>query len=171
MEYHIAESEYFTHPQRGAEVVRILNAVQQQQHQGLCLLQALLDQGAQRGLIEDSTAPNLCDYALVASLAAREVIVATLAQIYAASDEETSLRSAVQTDVDPRSGKPVFTPATVASLLVFFVFALQCMSTIAVTRSETRSWRWTAFQFGYLGALAWLASFLVYQGGLLLGLG
>jgi ferrous iron transport protein B len=96
---------------------------------------------------------------LLASLAAREVIVATLAQIYAASDEETSLRQAVRDDVDPRTGRPVFTPATVASLLVFFVFALQCLSTIAVMRRETNSWRWPAFAFGYLLALAWLASF------------
>jgi ferrous iron transport protein B len=79
---------------------------------------------------------------LLASLAAREVIVSTLAQIYAASEEETSLRRAVREDVDPRTGQRVFTAATVASLLVFFVFALQCLSTIAIMRRETNSWRW-----------------------------
>jgi ferrous iron transport protein B len=101
---------------------------------------------------------------LVASLAAREVIVATLAQIYATSDEDTgSLRDAIRADRDPRTGSPVFTPATVAALLVFFVFALQCMSTLAVMRRETNSWRWPAFAFGYLLALAWSASFATHR--------
>ena len=100
---------------------------------------------------------------LLASLAAREVIVATLAQIYAAADEDTSLRAAVRADVDPRSGKKVFSPATVASLLVFFVFALQCMSTLAIMRRETGTWRWPAFAFGYLLALAYTASFVTYR--------
>ena len=81
---------------------------------------------------------------LVASLAAREVIVATLSQIYAASSEdEVSLREAIRNDVHPETGEPVFTPASVASLLIFFVFALQCMSTLATIRRETKSWRWS----------------------------
>jgi ferrous iron transport protein B len=100
---------------------------------------------------------------LLASLAAREVIVSTLAQIYAASEEETSLRRAVREDVDPRTGRRVFTPATVASLLVFFVFALQCLSTIAIMRRETNSWRWPAFAFGYLLVLAYGASFATHR--------
>ena len=100
---------------------------------------------------------------LVASLAAREVIVSTLAQIYAASDVENGLRAAIRADVDPRTGRRVFTPATVAALLVFFVFALQCMSTLAVMRRETNSWRWPAFAFGYLLALAWCASFATHS--------
>ncbi|HXV35563.1 MAG TPA: ferrous iron transporter B, partial [Myxococcota bacterium] len=100
---------------------------------------------------------------LIASLAAREVIVATLAQIYAASDQELSLRAAVRNDVDPRSGEHVFDAPTVAALLVFFVFALQCMSTLAVMRRETNSWRWPAFAFGYLLALAYAASFATHR--------
>jgi ferrous iron transport protein B len=101
---------------------------------------------------------------LVASLAAREVIVATLAQIYSiAGDDEGSLRGALRADRDPRTGAPVFTPATVASLLIFFVFALQCMSTLAVMRRETNSWRWPAFAFGYLLALAYVASFATHR--------
>ncbi len=100
---------------------------------------------------------------LVASLAAREVIVATLAQIYAAQDEGLSLREALQRDVDPRTGEKVFDAPTVAALLVFFVFALQCMSTLAVIRRETASWRWPAFAFGYLLVLAWGASFLTHR--------
>jgi len=101
---------------------------------------------------------------LVASLAAREVIVATLAQVYAIGEEDTvSLREAVRTDVDPRTGERVFTPATVAALLVFFVFALQCMSTLAVIRRETASWRWPAFAFCYLLVLAYGASFAAHR--------
>jgi ferrous iron transport protein B len=64
--------------------------------------------------------------------------------------------------VDPRSGRPVFTAPTVAALLVFFVFALQCLSTIAVMRRETNSWRWPVFAFTYLLALAWTASFAAH---------
>ena len=118
--------------------------------------------------IEPAIAPLGFDWkigvGLVASLAAREVIVATLAQIYAVSDsDEGSLRDALRADVDPRTGRPVFTPATVASLLVFFVFALQCTSTLAVMRRETNSWRWPLFAFGYLLALAYGASLATYR--------
>jgi ferrous iron transport protein B len=118
--------------------------------------------------IEPAIAPLGFDWkigvGLVASLAAREVIVATLAQIYAVSDsDEGSLRDALRADADPRTGRPIFTPATVASLLVFFVFALQCTSTLAVMRRETNSWRWPLFAFGYLLALAYAASFVTYR--------
>lgn len=117
--------------------------------------------------LEPAVAPLGFDWkigvGLVASLAAREVIVATLAQIYAAGDEGLSLRDAIRADVDPRTGRPVFDPATVASLLVFFVFALQCMSTLAVMRRETNSWRWPAFAFGYLLVLAYGASWITHQ--------
>ena len=100
---------------------------------------------------------------LLASLAAREVIVATLAQIYASSDEDTSLRAAIRADVDPRTGKKVFDPPTVAALLVFFVFALQCLSTLAVMARETNGWRWPAFAFTYLLAIAYAASWLTHR--------
>jgi len=118
--------------------------------------------------VEPAIAPLGFDWkigvGLVASLAAREVIVATLGQIYAtAQGDAVSLRTAVQSDVDPRTGKKIFTPATVASLLVFFVFALQCTSTLAIMRRETNSWRWPAFAFSYLLALAYTASFLTHH--------
>ncbi|MEW6269975.1 MAG: ferrous iron transporter B [Thermodesulfobacteriota bacterium] len=102
---------------------------------------------------------------LVASLAAREVIVATLAQIYAVGDSEdfTGLRDAIVADVDPATGERLFTLPTALSLLVFFVFALQCTSTIVVMARETGSWKWPALAFSYMLALAWLASFLTYQ--------
>ena len=118
--------------------------------------------------IEPAIAPLGFDWkigvGLIASLAAREVIVATLAQIYATTDDaESSLRESLRADTHVRTGQPVYTPATVAALLVFFVFALQCMSTLAIMRRETNSWRWPAFAFGYLLALAYGASFLTHQ--------
>jgi ferrous iron transport protein B len=118
--------------------------------------------------IEPAIAPLGFDWkigvGLVASLAAREVIVATLAQIYAVSDtDEGSLRDALRADTDPRTGRPVFTPPTVAALLVFFVFALQCTSTLAIMRRETNSWRWPIFAFAYLLALAYGASWVTYR--------
>ena len=102
---------------------------------------------------------------LIASLAAREVIVATLAQVYAAGsgDETESLRDSLRADRDPETGEKVFTPATVGALLVFFVFALQCTSTIAIMSRETNSWHWPAFAFGYLLVLAYTASFLTHR--------
>ncbi len=103
---------------------------------------------------------------LLASLAAREVIVATLAQVYAATDEDASLREAIRADQRPDGSGPVFGPATVASLLVFYVFALQCMATLAVIRRETNSWRWPAFAFAYLLALAYGASYLTHRVGM-----
>jgi ferrous iron transport protein B len=101
---------------------------------------------------------------LVASLAAREVIVATLGQIYAVGDDDfDGLRSALRNDRDPATGRPTFTLATALSLLVFFVFALQCTSTIVVMARETGSWRWPALAFGYMLGLAYGASFLTYR--------
>jgi ferrous iron transport protein B len=100
---------------------------------------------------------------LIASLAAREVIVSTLAQIYAATDQGTSLRDAIRADVHPDTGRPVYTAASVAALLVFYVFALQCLSTIAVMARETNSLRWPAFAFAYLLVLAYGASFATHR--------
>jgi ferrous iron transport protein B len=99
---------------------------------------------------------------LLASLAAREVIVSTLAQIYAAAEEETSLRTAIQQDIDPRTGRPVFDPPTVAALLIFFVFALQCTSTMAAMARETNSWRWPLFAFGYMLTLAYGLAYVAH---------
>jgi ferrous iron transport protein B len=101
---------------------------------------------------------------LVASLAAREIIVSTLAQIYAAESEEVdSLRASLRADVHAETGEKVYTPATVAALLVFFVFALQCTSTLAIMWRETNSWRWPAFAFGYLLLLAYGASLVAHR--------
>jgi len=111
---------------------------------------------------------------LLASFAAREVLVSTLGIVYGVGDEadEASeplrdrLRSARRPD-----GTPVFTPLVGVSLMVFFVLAAQCMSTLAVVRRESGSWKWALFMLTYMNTLAYVASLAVYQGGLLLGLG
>ncbi len=101
------------------------------------------------------------DVALISSLAAREVFVSTLGQISAATSDD-DLTTTLQTETYPGTNDKVYTPGTVAAILVFFVFALQCMSTIAVMRRETNSWRWPAFAFGYMFALAWIGGFIAY---------
>lgn len=111
---------------------------------------------------------------LVGAFAAREVFVSTMGMVYGVGedvDEESlSLRDRMRAETRP-DGKPVYTPLTGLSLMVFFALACQCMSTLAVVKRETRGWRWPVFLFGYMSALAWGMSFLVYQGGRLLGLG
>jgi ferrous iron transport protein B len=112
--------------------------------------------------------------ALIASFAAREVLVSTLSIIYNvgkdANEESETLISAIR-DEKRDDGSPVWTPLTALTLMVFFVLAMQCMSTVAVVRRETNSWRWPLFMVGYMTALAYFAAFLTYQGGKLLGLG
>ena len=102
---------------------------------------------------------------LLASLAAREVVVSALAQIYAVEEHDRfeGLRDALRRDRDPATGDPRFTLATAVSLLLFFVFALQCMSTVVVMGRETGSWRWPALAFGYMLGLAYAASFVGYR--------
>ncbi len=112
--------------------------------------------------------------ALIASFAAREVLVSTLSIIYNVgkdSDAESpSLISAVR-DAKNDDGTKAWTPLTALTLMVFFVLAMQCMSTVAVVRRETNSWSWALFMVGYMTGLAYLAAFLTYQGGRLLGFG
>ena len=109
---------------------------------------------------------------LVTSFAAREVVVSTLATIYnvESGDEDViSLSDAMKNDVNPLTGKPVFTPLVALSLLVFYVYAAQCMATFAIVRRETNSWKWPAVMMIYMTSLAYLGSLIVYQGGLMLG--
>jgi ferrous iron transport protein B len=112
---------------------------------------------------------------LVASFAAREVLVSTLGQVYALDAdidaESPALRDALLADRDPETGEPLFSPLVGLSLMVFFVLAMQCMSTLATVKRETNSWRWPLAQLLYMNTLAYVASLVVYQGGSLLGLG
>jgi ferrous iron transport protein B len=105
---------------------------------------------------------------IISSFAAREVIVSTLAIVYGVGQDAAehhsaslydSLRHAVRSD-----GTPMFTTATCASLLVFYILAAQCLSTTAVVRRETNSWKWPLFQIAYMTGLAYLCAFIVYQG-------
>ena len=103
--------------------------------------------------------------ALLTSFAAREVFVGTMATIYSIGSEsqESSIKDKMATEVNFETGEKVYSTATSWSLLIFYVFALQCMSTLAITRRETNSWKWPVIQFLYLGILAYLSSFTVYQ--------
>jgi ferrous iron transport protein B len=109
---------------------------------------------------------------LIGAFAAREVFVSTMGVVYGAgsdSDEESAtLREAIRKETNA-DGKPVYTPLMGLSLMVFFALACQCMSTLAAVRRETRTWRWPIFLFVYMTALAWLSSFVVFQGGRALG--
>ncbi len=110
--------------------------------------------------------------ALIASFAAREVLVSTLSIIYNvgkdATEESESLLSAIR-DAKRSDGSNAWTPLTAITLMVFFVLAMQCMSTVAVVRRETNSWRWPLFMVAYMTALAYGAAFITYQGGKILG--
>lgn len=103
--------------------------------------------------------------ALICSFAAREVFVGTMATIYSIEDTEDSqtLLARMQNAVDPKSGRKIYTLATCLSLITFYTFALQCMSTLAVTHRETRSWKWPILQFTIFGLLAYISSFIVFQ--------
>jgi ferrous iron transport protein B len=111
---------------------------------------------------------------LIGAFAAREVFVATMGVVYAAGDEvdeeDQTLREKLRNE-QKADGSPVYTPLVGLSLMVFFALACQCMSTLAVVKRETHGYRWPLFLFAYMTGLAWVASFVVYQGGRLLGLG
>jgi ferrous iron transport protein B len=103
---------------------------------------------------------------LLTSLAAREVFVGTMSTIYSVSgadDDLDSIREAMLKEKNPHTGKPTYSLATVFSLLLFYAFALQCMSTVAIVKKETASAKWAIIQFVYLTVLAYGSSLLVYQ--------
>jgi ferrous iron transport protein B len=108
---------------------------------------------------------------IIGAFAAREVFVSTLGVVFGigeADEENKPLRQALQ-DAKHSDGTPVMTPLSGLSLMVFFLLACQCMSTIAVVKRESGSWKWPAFLFTYMTVLAYVASLIVYQGGQLLG--
>lgn len=102
--------------------------------------------------------------ALLTSFAAREVFVGTMATLYSVGGEENEgpLKEKMRAAVRP-NGQPLYTLATGVSLMLFYVFAMQCMSTLAVVRRETRSWKWPIIQLVYMTALAYIMSFVAYQ--------
>jgi ferrous iron transport protein B len=111
---------------------------------------------------------------IVGSFAAREVFVSTMSTVYNVGEvEDGAAGTAKLADMLQKqtrdSGAPLYSPLLGLTLMVFYVFALQCVSTITVVRRETNSWKWPAFQWLYMTGLAWLLAFVTWQGGRLLG--
>ena len=102
--------------------------------------------------------------ALISSFAAREVFVGTMSTLYSIGDEnEVKLIEKLREAKNPVTGKPVYTFAVAISLLLFYVFALQCMATLAIVKKETGSWKWPIVQVLYMGALAYGSAYLAYH--------
>jgi ferrous iron transport protein B len=139
--------------------------------------QALSESAAGRlgHLIEPLIAPLGYDWkigvGIISSFAAREVFVGTMAVLYSIEGGGRDTRALREAMLAERrsNGAPVYTPLTCLSLMVFYVLAMQCLSTVAVVRRETNSLRWPLFQVAYMTILAWVASVLVFQVGRLLG--
>jgi ferrous iron transport protein B len=102
---------------------------------------------------------------LITSFAAREVFVGTMSTIYSVGDADNtkSIREKLMSHKNPETGEAFFTPAVALSLMLFYAFAMQCMSTLAIVFRETNGWKWPIIQFVYMSALAYLASFVAYQ--------
>jgi ferrous iron transport protein B len=105
--------------------------------------------------------------ALITSFAAREVFVGTMSTIYSlggeVDDENATIQHRMRAEINPETGKPLYDAALGFSLLIFYAFAMQCMSTLATTYRETKSWKYPTIQFIYMTALAYVSAFIVYQ--------
>jgi ferrous iron transport protein B len=103
--------------------------------------------------------------ALITSFAAREVFVGTMATLYSVGDAEAGKATLHEKmkEAKREDGSPVYTLAAGLSLLIFYVFAMQCMSTLAIVKRETRSWKYPLIQFVYMAGIAYLSALLVYQ--------
>ncbi len=113
---------------------------------------------------------------IASSFIAREVFVTTMGTVYGVDDPEekagqAELGKKMAEDRDPRTGRPVFSPLVAVCLMIYYVLAMQCMSTVAVVRRETNGWKWPLFQIAYMSGLAWLTTFIVYQVGRAMGWG
>jgi ferrous iron transport protein B len=103
---------------------------------------------------------------IVASFAAREVFVGTMATIYSVGshdEEENTIKQRMRAEVHPETGKPIYTFASGISLLLFYAFAMQCMSTLAVVKKETNSWKWPMIQLFVMSGFAYLVAFIAFQ--------
>ena len=108
---------------------------------------------------------------LISSFAAREVFVGTMGIVFNAESDNNNTEPLRKAMLNARwpDGRPLFTPLVCLTLMIFYVFAMQCMSTLAVVRQETASWKWPLFQTAYLTGTAWIVCFIVYQAGRALG--
>jgi ferrous iron transport protein B len=109
---------------------------------------------------------------IVSSVVQREVFVSTMGTLYNIKDSEggtgtVSLTQRLQDDIDPATGLHTFGILTALSVMVYYVLALQCLSTFAVVKRETNGWKWPVFQLAYMSALAYVVTFIVYRGGLI----
>ena len=107
---------------------------------------------------------------LIGSFAAREIFVSTMSIVFNMTDA-ANIQSLVQAFHEARwpGGEPLFTPLVCLSLMFFYAFAMQCISSLVMTYRETNSWKWPALQLVYMTVLAYGVSFFIYQGGRLLG--
>lgn len=104
--------------------------------------------------------------ALITSFAAREVFVGTIATIYsvgADEEDESTIKDKLRAEINPSTGEPMYSLALGVSLLIFYAFAMQCMSTLAVVYRETKSWKWPTLQLIYMSAVAYLGALIAYQ--------
>ena len=103
--------------------------------------------------------------ALITSFAAREVFVGTIATIYSlgSTEDQPTIKNRLKSEINPETGGPRFTPAVGFSLLVFYTLAMQCMSTLAIVKRETKGWKWPLIQLTYMTGLAYISALLVYQ--------
>ncbi len=100
---------------------------------------------------------------LLSSLVAREVFVSTMASVYSIEEKENILKEKMKKETYPETKKPIYNLATGISLLFFYAFSMQCMSTLSIIRKETKSWKWPILQFIFMTLLAYIASLLTYQ--------
>ncbi len=153
--------------QQQTTYIQATDLEKQEQENSLLLSQSYI--GHFGKWMEPAIAPLGYDWkigiALLSSFAAREVFVGSLATIYAVGDDTDNNKRLVQKlrDEKNESGQVVYSLATGASLLVFYVFAMQCMATLAVVKRETNSWKWPLLQLVFMGFVAYLSAFIVYQ--------
>ncbi|WP_422008251.1 ferrous iron transport protein B [Roseivirga pacifica] len=104
--------------------------------------------------------------ALITSFAAREVFVGTMSTIYsigAEDDDEVTIRERLRQEINPKTGEPMYNKAVGFSLMVFYAFAMQCMSTLAIVYRETKGWKWPIIQTIYMSAVAYISAFIAYN--------
>ena len=104
--------------------------------------------------------------ALITSFAAREVFVGTIATIYSVGadvEDESTIKDKLRAEINPKTGKPMYSLALGVSLLIFYAFAMQCMSTLAVVYRETKTWKWPILQLIYMSGVAYIGALIAYQ--------
>ena len=173
-----ANSEVYFENQQEAQATTLSmkeKAVQQQELQERALNQEIASyklehsyMGYMGKAIEPIVRPLGYDWkigiAVLTSFAAREVFVGTLATIYSVgNDEEETIKNRMAAEVDPKTKKPLFNLASGISLLLFYAFAMQCMSTLAVVKRETNSWKWPAGQLVFMSLFAYIVALIAYQ--------